>query len=324
MNTYLESLMQYSTIVADTGEIEAIRQYRPRDATTNPSLIAKAAQMDAYKDIVDEALRWAKDHLCTDAHTCVNDAMDQLAVQFGIHILEWIDGRVSTEVDARLSYDTQATIDKARSLIERYQAAGVDRERVLIKIAATWEGIEAARVLEQEGIHCNLTLLFGLHQAIACADAGVTLISPFVGRILDWHKQHSGRQDYPPDEDPGVVSVRRIYNYLKTYGYPTEIMAASFRNLGEIIALSGCDLLTISPKLLDALQAQEGDVPRRLDPALAGVSPPERITMDRTTFEQMHADDAMATDKLREGIDGFTEAIISLEKQLIDRFTQLA
>ena len=247
----LEQLGRMTVVVADTGDLHSIEKFQPRDATTNPSLITAAAQMPEYTDVVDAALRWAEGEAkSADEHKVVGLAVDRLAVEFGLRILQIVPGRVSTEVDARLSYDTRASVEKGRYLIAQYEAAGASRERVLIKIAATWEGIRAAEILEAEGIHCNLTLLFGMHQAIACAEAGVTLISPFVGRILDWYKRAEGRDSYPQAEDPGVVSVTRIYNYFKHHGHRTEVMGASFRNLGEITELAGCDLLTIAPNFL--------------------------------------------------------------------------
>ncbi|WP_421657397.1 transaldolase [Leptothermofonsia sp. ETS-13] len=321
----LEQLRQMTIVVADTGDIQAIEQYQPRDATTNPSLITAAAQMPQYQEIVDDTLKQAK----KDKGSGVADqeiltlAFDRLAISFGKKILEIIPGRVSTEVDARLSYDTEATIEKARYLISEYEAAGISRDRILIKIASTWEGIKAAEVLEKEGIHCNLTLLFGIHQAIACAEAGVTLISPFVGRILDWYKKETGRESYPPAEDPGVLSVTSIYNYYKKFGYKTEVMGASFRNMGEILELAGCDLLTISPSLLGELQSSSGDLPRKLDPAKAAAMEIEKIPMDKETFDQMHHRDRMASEKLAEGIQGFTKALIALEKLLAKRLAYL-
>jgi len=265
--TLLEQLRQFTVVVADTGDIQAIEAFTPQDTTTNPSLITAAAQMPPYRPIVDQTLQAARKELGKQAtpEDVAKLAFDRLAIGFGLQILQIVPGRVSTEVDARLSYDTQATIDKARYLISQYEKAGISRERVLIKIASTWEGIKAAEVLEKEGIHCNLTLLFGFHQAIACAEAGVTLISPFVGRILDWYKKETGK-DYVGAEDPGVQSVTQIYNYYKKFGYKTEVMGASFRNIGEICELAGCDLLTISPKLLEQLQETEADLPRKLDP----------------------------------------------------------
>ncbi|MBD2140374.1 transaldolase [Anabaena sp. FACHB-1250] len=321
----LEALRAVTVVVADTGDIQAIEKFTPQDATTNPSLITAAAQMPEYQDIVDQTLLKAKKDAGVGASQAqvVSLAFDRLAVSFGLKILQIIPGRVSTEVDARLSYDTDATVAKARNLIGQYQAAGVAKERVLIKIAATWEGIKAAEILEKEGIHCNLTLLFGLHQAIACAEAGVTLISPFVGRILDWYKKDTGRDSYPPAEDPGVLSVTTIYNYFKKFGYQTEVMGASFRNMGEITELAGCDLLTISPGLLAELQNTVGELPRKLDPAKVADLSIEKISIDQATFEQMHNGDRMASDKLAEGIDGFTKALISLEQLLAERLTRL-
>jgi transaldolase len=317
----LEQLSQMTVIVSDTGDINAIRKVKPRDSTTNPSLIMAAAQMPEYAPVVDDTLRWAKKEAGGGASkdAVVRLAIDRLSVEFGLRILEIVSGRVSTEVDARLSLDTQGTIQKARSLIAQYEAAGTSKERVLIKIASTWEGIRAAEVLEKEGIHCNLTLLFGVHQAIACAEAGVTLISPFVGRILDWYKKTTGKTEYPPAEDPGVVSVTRVYNYFKHYGYKTQVMGASFRNLGEITELAGCDLLTIAPNFLEELSKMTGELPRKLDPAKARSMAVERIPMDEAAFRAMHAADRMASDKLDEGIAGFTKAIVSLEKMLGDR-----
>jgi transaldolase len=321
----LEALRAVTVVVADTGDIQAIEKFTPQDATTNPSLITAAAQMPEYQDIVDQTLLKAKKDAGVGASQAqvVSLAFDRLAVSFGLKILQIIPGRVSTEVDARLSYDTDATVAKARDLIGQYQAAGVAKERVLIKIAATWEGIKAAEILEKEGIHCNLTLLFGLHQAIACAEAGVTLISPFVGRILDWYKKDTGRDSYPPAEDPGVLSVTTIYNYFKKFGYQTEVMGASFRNMGEITELAGCDLLTISPAFLAELQNTVGELPRKLDPAKVADLSIEKISIDQATFEQMHNGDRMASDKLAEGIDGFTKALISLEQLLAERLTRL-
>ncbi len=317
MSTSLfDQLFQMTVVVADTGDINAIRKFKPRDATTNPSLIVSAAQMKEYAPLVDEALVWARKQVGPGASrdAIVRSAIDRLSVVFGLHILGIIEGRVSTEVDARLSFDTQKTIEKARTLIAQYEAAGMPRGRVLIKIASTWEGIRAAEVLEREGIHCNLTLLFGIHQAIACAEAGVTLISPFVGRILDWYKKSTGKTEYLPQEDPGVQSVVQIYEYFKHFGYKTEIMGASFRNLGEIIELAGCDLLTIAPAFLEELSKSQGTLVRKLDPARARSLSIKRVPMDEATFRTMHAADRMATDKLEEGIQGFTKAMVSLEK----------
>jgi transaldolase len=313
-------------VVADTGDINAIRKFKPRDATTNPSLIMAAAQMKEYAPVVDEALNWAKkdagDGASRDA--LIKRAIDRLSVEFGLRILGIVSGRVSTEVDARLSFDTQATIDKAHTLIKQYQAAGMSKDRVLIKIASTWEGIRAAEVLEKEGIHCNLTLLFGIHQAIACAEAGVTLVSPFVGRILDWYKKSTGRSGYEAHEDPGVLSVTRIYEYFKHFGYKTEVMGASFRNLGEITELAGCDLLTIAPNFLDDLSKTQDVLARKLDPEAAKTRQVDRIPMDEATFRKMHVADKMASDKLEEGIQGFTKAIVGLEKFLGERLDALS
>jgi len=319
----LDQLKTMTVVVADTGDIQAIETFTPRDATTNPSLITAAAQMPQYQEIVDDTLKKARKELGSSASLSevVTLAFDRLAVSFGLKILEIIPGRVSTEVDARLSYDTQATIEKAHYLIGQYEAAGISRDRILIKIASTWEGIKAAESLEKEGIHCNLTLLFGLHQAIACAEAGVTLISPFVGRILDWYVKETGK-DYSATEDPGVQSVTTIYNYYKKFGYKTEVMGASFRNIGEIIELAGCDLLTISPKLLDQLRSTEETLVRKLDPANVDQSI-TKIDIDQATFEKMHAENAMANEKLAEGIAGFTKALEALEHLLEERLTRL-
>ncbi len=325
MANLLDQLKAMTVVVADTGDIEAIEKFTPRDATTNPSLITAAAQMPQYQGIVDDTLRGARETLGADASAAevATLAFDRLAVSFGLKILEIIPGRVSTEVDARLSFDTEATIAKGRDLIAQYEAAGISKERILIKIAATWEGIQAAAVLEKEGIACNLTLLFGMHQAIACAENGITLISPFVGRILDWYKNDTGRDSYEPAEDPGVVSVTNVYNYYKKFGYKTEVMGASFRNLGEITELAGSDLLTISPGLLAELQATEGDLPRKLDPAKSASMDIEKITMDKETFDKMHAENRMATDKLAEGIKGFEKALETLEDLLANRLAQI-
>ena len=325
MSNLLEQLRAVTVVVADTGDIESIEKFKPRDATTNPSLITAAAQMPQYQGIVEDALKGARATLGADASQSevVTLAFDRLAVAFGLQILEIVPGRVSTEVDARLSYDTEASIEKGREIIAQYEAAGVDKNRILIKIASTWEGIQAAEVLEKEGIHCNLTLLFGLHQAVACAEAGVTLISPFVGRILDWYKKDTGRAHYEPAEDPGVVSVTQIYNYYKKFGYKTEVMGASFRNIGEITELAGCDLLTISPSLLTELAATEGELPRKLDPATAAASGIEKIPMDKATFDKMHAENRMANDKLDEGIEGFAKALEQLEELLATKLAAI-
>ena len=321
----LDQLREMTVVVADTGDIQAIETFTPRDATTNPSLITAAAQMPQYQDIVDATLRGARQDAGADAPAAkvVGLAFDRLAVSFGLKILQIIPGRVSTEVDARLSYDTAATVAKGRELIAQYEANGVSRERILIKIASTWEGIQAAAELEKEGIHCNLTLLFGMHQAVACAEAGVTLISPFVGRILDWFKKETGRAEYAPAEDPGVVSVTQIYTYYKKFGYRTEVMGASFRNVGEITELAGCDLLTIAPSLLAELQAATGDLPRKLDAAACAEQSVERMAMDQEIFARLHAADRMASEKLEEGFNGFTKALEALESLLAKRLAEL-
>jgi transaldolase len=322
--TLLEQLRKITVVVADTGDIEAIKTVKPQDATTNPSLITAAAQLPQYQPIVDEVLLDAKknlgDHASDDAVAKL--AFKGLAVAFGKRILEIVPGRVSTEVDARLSYDTEATLKQAREIIAQYKEQGVDKNRILIKIASTWAGIKAAEILETEGIHCNLTLLFGLHQAIACAEAKVTLISPFVGRILDWYKKDTGK-DYVGADDPGVQSVTTIYTYYKKFDYKTVVMGASFRNIGEIEELAGCDLLTISPNLLHELEAKQGELVRKLDPETAKKQEVEKLTIDKATFEKMHEADRMAHDKLKEGIEGFSKALENLEKLLATRLAEL-
>jgi transaldolase len=322
--TVLEQLRSMTTVVSDTGDFKSIEKFKPQDSTTNPSLIAAAAQMPEYSDIVDGTLKDARTQLgeSADEKKVANQAFKQLAVEFGKRILKIVPGRVSTEVDARLSYDREKTMNMAREIISEYDQAGIGRDRVLIKIASTWEGIQAAEQLEKEGIHCNLTLLFGLHQAIACAEAKVTLISPFVGRILDWYKKDTGK-DYQGADDPGVQSVTTIYNYYKKFGYKTVVMGASFRNTGEIKELAGCDLLTISPKLLGELEADTAELSRKLDPAKAKDMKIDKIPMDQATFEKMHAADRMAHDKLKEGIEGFSKSLEELEKLLANRLAQL-
>ncbi|WP_392349433.1 transaldolase [Parasynechococcus sp.] len=324
MANLLDQLSQMTVVVADTGDLEAIRQFTPRDATTNPSLILAAAQIPAYQSLIDEALRASRRLIGENApvEEIVREALDEISVIFGKEILKIVPGRVSTEVDARLSYDTDGTIEKGRKLIRLYNDAGISNDRVLIKIASTWEGIKAAEVLEKEGIHCNLTLLFGFGQAVACAEAGVTLISPFVGRILDWYKAETGRDSYPGAEDPGVLSVSKIFNYYKTYGFQTEVMGASFRNIDEIVELAGCDLLTISPKLLDQLRGTDQVLTRKLDATAPGTADAE-LHVDRTTFDDLMAADRMASDKLGEGIRGFSKAIETLEQQLGHRLAEL-
>jgi transaldolase len=322
--TLLEQLRKMTVVVADSGDFESIEQFKPQDTTTNPSLLTAAAQMPQYQPIVDGVLLEARKELGPKAKDSdvANLAFKQLAVAFGKKILAIVPGRVSTEVDARLSYDTEATIKMARSIIKQYDEAGISRERILIKIASTWPGIKAAEQLEKEGIHCNLTLLFGVHQAVACAEAKVTLISPFVGRILDWYKTDTGK-DYQGADVPGVQSVTTIYNYFKKFGYKTVVMGASFRNIGEIEQIAGCDLLTIAPKLLEELDKTEGDLPRKLDPQKAQSMQIEKIEMNEEIFEKMHAEDRMAHDKLKEGIEGFTEALVKLEKLLADRLAKM-
>jgi transaldolase len=324
MPNLLEQLRKFTVVVADTGDIEAMEKFHPQDATTNPSLITAAAQLPQYQPIMDGVLLGARKELGEGAtdQAVANLAFQQLAIAFGMKILSIVPGRVSTEVDARLSYDTEATIAQARTIIKQYDAAGIGRDHVLVKIASTWEGIRAAEVLEKEDIHCNLTLLFGLHQAIAAADAGATLVSPFVGRILDWYKKDTGK-DYRGAGDPGVQSVTRIYNYFKKFGYKTVVMGASFRNIGEICELAGCDLLTISPELLAELESTQGELPRKLDPLAARTLPLERIVVDKAAFDRLHAADRMATDKLKEGIEGFSAALVKLETLLAKRLAEL-
>jgi transaldolase len=307
----LESLKRYTTVVADTGDIDAIAEYRPQDATTNPSLLLKAAQQPQYRGQVEKALRAAGSVSGSEAARA-EAFMDHLSVGFGQEILEIVPGRVSTEVDARLSFDTDATLAKARRLIALYEQDGVSRERILIKVGSTWEGIRAAQQLERDGIHCNLTLLFSFAQAVACAEAGVTLISPFVGRIYDWHKKQRGAE-IPPDADPGVQSVTKIYHYYKKHGYATQVMGASFRRLEQIVRLAGCDLLTISPDLLEELQNAAGEITPALTPEAARASAEPKLHLDEKTFRWMHNEDAMAVEKLSEGIRRFYEDARKLE-----------
>jgi transaldolase len=323
--TLLEQLREMTTVVADTGDFESIVKFKPQDATTNPSLLLAAANMPVYSKLVDDVIKKVYEESGRKGITreMANVAFRRLAVEFGKRILAIVSGRVSTEVDARLSYDKDATISQAREIIELYAKEGIGKERVLIKIASTWEGIKAAEELEKEGIHCNMTLLFGIHQAVACADAGVTLISPFVGRILDWYKKETGK-DYTGPEDPGVQSVTAIYNYYKNFGYKTVVMGASFRNINEIIELAGCDLLTISPKLLSELDSTSEDLPRKLSPEAAKDVTIARITLDQQEFESVHQKDRMAYDKLKEGIEGFSEALVELEKLIFTRLSELA
>lgn len=309
----VEQLKRLTTIVADTGDIEAIRKFKPEDATTNPSLIFKAATMPAYAKLVEEAVTYGKGDLAS--------VMDVLAVNFGAEITKIVPGYVSTEVDARLSFDTEATIAKARKIIELYKEKGIDKSRILVKIAATWEGIKAAETLEKEGIKCNLTLIFSKAQAIACAEAGCTLISPFVGRIMDWYKKAEGVDGFEPCDDPGVKSVTAIYNYYKKFGYKTIVMGASFRNTGEVLELAGCDRLTISPKLLEQLSTDTAEVIQKLDATKSVAEDIKKIDMSEKTFRWMMNEDAMATEKLAEGIRNFTKDIVSLEKVITSKMS---
>ncbi len=310
--TQLDQLKQFTIVVADTGDFESMKQYQPRDATTNPSLILAAASKAEYAYLVDKAVADRKSSGLTGAKR-VEDVIDHVLVNFGLEILKIVPGRVSTETDARLSFDTAGTLAKARQLIGLYEARDISRERILIKIASTWEGIRAAEVLEREGIHCNLTLLFSFAQAVACAEAGVQLISPFVGRILDWYKA-AMKRDYIGAEDPGVQSVTQIYNYYKKFGHKTEVMGASFRNKGEITELAGCDLLTISPALLGELAASTDPLTRKLDAAAAKSLPLDKVTLDEKTFRLQLNEDAMATEKTAEGIRKFSADIVKLEQ----------
>jgi transaldolase len=307
----LESLREYTTVVADTGDIEAIGKYKPQDATTNPSLLLKAAQMPQYRPLVDQALREAEKASASERSAAF---MDQLAVNFGSEILKSIPGRVSTEVDASFSFDLEGSVDKARSLIARYKKVGVDKERILIKLGSTWEGIKAAERLEQEGIHCNMTLLFSFAQAVACAEAKVTLISPFVGRIYDFYLKDKGVKDIPIAEDPGVASVVRIYNYFKKFDYKTLVMGASFRKADQIVELSGCDLLTIAPELLAELSNRPGGIARKLSPDTAKTTSGEKIHLDEKGYRFLHNEDPMAVDKLSDGIRKFYADARKLEK----------
>jgi transaldolase len=311
----LDQLKQHTVVVADTGDFEAMRAYKPQDATTNPSLILAASQKPEYKPLVDKAVADHKSSTLTGL-ALADSVIDAILVNFGLEILKIVPGRVSTEVDARLSFDTEGTLKKARHIIELYEKAGISRERILIKVASTWEGIRAAETLQKEKINCNLTLLFSLAQAVACAEAGVRLISPFVGRILDWHKKSSGK-DFAPTEDPGVQSVTTIFNYYKHFGYNTQVMGASFRNKGEIIELCGCDLLTISPALLGELAASEEAITPKLNGANAKDLKIERIKCDEKSFRWLFNEDAMATEKTAEGIRKFAEDIVKLEKQIV-------
>ena len=313
MTTQLDSLRQMTVVVADTGDIDAIKKYQPQDATTNPSLILSASALPQYAPLIDEAVAYAKAKSNDKAQQLI-DAEDKLAVNIGLEILKIVPGRISTEVDARLSYNTQATVEKARKLIALYNAAGISNDRILIKIASTWQGIRAAETLEKEGINCNLTLLFSEAQARACAEAGVYLISPFVGRILDWYKANSDKKEYAPAEDPGVISVTKIYNYYKEYGYKTVVMGASFRNVGEITELAGCDRLTIAPALLKELQENTTPLVRKLEYKGEIKAKPQPLT--EAEFYWQHNSDAMAVEKLADGIRKFAVDQEKLEAML--------
>ncbi len=314
MTTQLDSLRNMTVVVADTGDIDAIKKYQPQDATTNPSLILSASALPQYAPLIDEAVAYAKAQSSDKAQQLI-DAEDKLAVNIGLEILKIVPGRISTEVDARLSYDTQATVEKARKLIALYNAAGISNNRILIKIASTWQGIRAAEILEKEGINCNLTLLFSEAQARACAEAGVYLISPFVGRILDWYKANTDKKEYAPAEDPGVISVTKIYNYYKEYGYKTVVMGASFRNVGEIIELAGCDRLTIAPALLKELQENSTALVRKLE--YKGEVKAKAQPLTEAEFYWQHNSDAMAVEKLAEGIRKFAVDQEKLEAMLL-------
>ena len=308
----LDQLKQFTVVVADTGDFGTLKQYAPRDATTNPSLILKAAQMPEYKYILDKTIADSQ-KVSSGGDARLRYIMDDLLVGFGLEILKIVPGRVSTETDANMSFDTEALVAKGKKFIDMYQKNGIGRERVLIKIASTWEGIRAAEILEREGIHCNLTLLFSFAQAVACAEAGVRLISPFVGRILDWYKKSTGK-DFAPVDDPGVQSVKEIYAYYKTFGYKTEVMGASFRNAGEIIELAGCDLLTISPQLLGELKNLDKPLERKLSPEKAREAKVEKISLDEKKFRWMFNENAMATEKTAEGIRSFNADALKLEQ----------
>ena len=312
---FLEQLKTYTKVVADTGDFDSMMAYKPIDATTNPSLIYTASMDAKYNLLIENSILYAKS-VSNDKAVQLKHAMDKLAVNFGLKILEIVPGRVSTEVDARLSFDTEASISKAHELIALYESNGISKERILIKIASTWEGIQAAEELEKEGIHCNLTLLFSFAQAVSCAEAKVTLISPFVGRILDWHKKDRGVSEIPAAEDPGVKSVKEIYNYYKKFGYTTTVMGASFRNIDEIIELVGCDALTISPSLLKELENTEAHLEKKLDADKSKLLELKQIHLDEKSFRWMINEDAMATEKLAEGIRKFTEDLIKLEKHI--------
>lgn len=312
----LEELKKLTTVVVDTGDINAIKEFTPTDATTNPSLILAAASQPQYSALIDKAVHFAKEKKLSKENE-LKLALDKVFVNFGIEILKLIPGRVSTEVDARLSFDVEGSIEKAHQLIALYTEAGIPKERILIKLASTWEGTQAAKVLEKEGIHCNMTLMFSMAQAIGCAEVGATLISPFVGRILDWYKKHDHVESYPPAKDPGVLSVTEIYNYYKKFGYKTQVMGASFRNADEILELAGCDLLTISPQFLNELNKAEGPVPRKLDPKNSQTLEIPKIEINEKTFRFLLNENQMATEKLSEGIRKFAEDSVKLEKHIL-------
>lgn len=321
MQSQLEELKKYTVIVADTGDIEAIRRHKPQDATTNPSLLFKAASMPEYQNLVQDAIAWAQKQNTKDQKELLNKIIVKLFINFGSEILKIVPGRVSTEVDARLSFDVEKSIERAREYIALYKEHGIEKDRILVKLASTWEGIEAARVLEKEGIHCNMTLMFNIGQAVGAAEANATLISPFVGRIFDWQKKKENKEDIGPEQDLGVQSVRSIYHYYKKFGYKTQIMGASFRNTGEILALAGCDLLTIAPKLLEELESTNGDVPCVLkkddQSAQANI---EKISVDEKMFRWLLCEDEMATEKLHDGIRNFTKDTIKLEEYIKEHF----
>jgi transaldolase len=315
----LDKLRKMTVVVADTGEIDEIKKYKPTDATTNPSLIKKAAAMPQYQELVEDAVSYAKKKGNTPEEQ-KHHLLDKLFINFGVEILKYIPGRVSTEVNANFSYDIEGSVRIARSLIKLYEDVGISRDRILIKLASTWEGAQASRQLEKEGIHCNMTLMFSMAQAIACAEAGATLISPFVGRILDWYKKNERPEGYPPTEDPGVKSVTQIYHYYKKFGYKTQVMGASFRNKEEILELAGCDLLTIAPNLLQELENLEGDLERKLDPAKSGGMSIDKILVDEKAFRLMLNNDPMANDKLAEGIRNFAADATKLEEEIFKKY----
>ena len=324
MKSILEQLSTITTVVADTGDLDAIKKFQPRDATTNPSLILAAAKNPNYLKLIDQALESSRKSLPNgfSESELIKEAIDQVSVFFGKEILNLVSGRVSTEVDARLSFDTEATVKKARKLINHYESFGIGKERILIKIASTWEGIKAAEILEKEGIKCNLTLLFNFCQAVACANAKITLISPFVGRILDWHKAKTGKDNFSGEEDPGVISVTKIYNYFKEKGFKTEVMGASFRNVDEIKELAGCDLLTIAPKFLDELNREKGELIKKLDENIQ-IKSSNEYQFNEKDFRLSMLEDQMASEKLSEGITGFSKAIEELEELLYKRFSEI-